>query len=95
MIWIAWIKMNHFQAFGLGHFATILSKLSLKITRAFLQKWTLAKSEIYIAILGNMLYTMCFIATEGSVFVQIQAVIGNLALVLICSSHTKILVYIE
>ena len=70
-------------------------KNSLKITRwTVLQKLTLAKSEIYIAILGNMLYTICLIATEGSVFVQIRAVIGNLALVLICSSHTKILLSI-
>ena len=88
--------MHHFQTFGLGHFATIYQKNSLKITQwTALQKWTLAKSEIYIAISGNMLYTMCFIATEGSVFVQIRALIGNLALVLICSSRTKILVYIE
>ena len=70
-------------------------KNSLKTTRwTVLQKLTLAKSEIYIAISGNMLYSMCFIATEGSLFVQIRAVIGNLALVLICSSHTKILLSI-
>ena len=55
--------MNHFQNFALGHLATILSKNWSKFTRSVLQKWTLAKSEIHIVILGNMLYTMCFIAT--------------------------------